>query len=147
MGEKARPGISAVIAGSVVTVFCALFAAVGVLVNYDLNRHGKIASARVLETQSGRNSHVTVEFTTAAGQRVRTRVNDVDEKPGTIIRVKYLPDDPKNGIKKAGGHSDAVWIGGAATMAVLMAVLTLGLATGRLVVQGGRVARASRYGG
>jgi hypothetical protein len=147
MGKITGPSIPAVIAAGVAAILCALFAAMGILVNYDLNRHGKIASARVLETQSGRNSHVTVEFTTAAGQRVRTRVNDVDERPGTIIRVKYLPDDPQNGIKKAGSHSDAAWIGGLALTAALMALLTLGVATGRLVVRGGRIARVSPYGG
>ena len=146
MGDKAERSVAAVIAGGVLTIVCALFAGAGLVVNHDLSRHGKVTSARVLETRSGRNSHVIVEFTTAAGQRVRATVTDVDEKPGTIIRVRYLPDDPKS-IQKVGSHSDAVWIGGAAVMAVLMAALTVGLATGRLGVHGGRVTRASRYGG
>ena len=128
------------IGGSVLTVIFTLLAGVSILMRYDMAQRGKTATARVLETHSGKYSHVVVEFTTAAGQHIRARVDGVDEKPGTIIRVTYLPDEPKN-VEKTGGHAYVYWIGAPATMAVLSFVLTLGLATGRLTTQGNRIVR------
>ena len=144
-GEKKRVHMSVVIVCGVFTIFMALLAMAGIWSAYDMAAHGKVASARVVDKRStGKSEAAIVEFTTASGKHVRTKVQDVSEKPGTVIRVKYLPDSPAADVEKAGSHSTALWAGGPSFVGLVSAVLTVGLATGRLVVENNRVVRARR---
>jgi hypothetical protein len=144
-GEKQRVNISIVIVGAALTILMALLAGAGVLSIYELSAHGKIASARVVEKQrTTKSENAIVEFTTANGQHVRAKVQGVSDKPGAVIKVKYLPNYPANEVEKVGSHSTAWWTGGPALTAVVLAVLTVGLATGRLVVVDNRLVRARK---
>lgn len=137
--------MSVIIVCAVFTIFMALLALAGIASAYAISTHGKIASARVVEQRKGvKHSAVIVDFTTAGGQHVRTEVDDVDEKPGTVIKVKYLPDSPDSSVEEVGSHSTVLWAGGPTVVTVVSAVLTVGLATGRLVIVDNRLVRARR---
>ena len=80
-----------------------------------------------------------VDFTTADGRRVRARVDGTSKKPGTTIRVRYLPEDPGNDIEEAGSNYHLWAAMGPALGAVIGGVLTVGIGTGRLAVRGRRI--------
>ena len=144
-GEKHRVHISVVIVCAVFTILMIFLAGAGALSAYEISAHGKVASARVVETQRGAKSeNVTVEFTTADGQHVRAKLQNVGGKPGTVIKVKYLPDHPSTEVEKVGSHANAWWTAGPAVLAIVSAVLTVGLATGRLTVEDNRLVRARK---
>jgi hypothetical protein len=144
-GEKHRVHISVVIVCAVFTIFMALLAGAGVLSIYELSTHGKVASARVVEKQrTAKSENAIVEFTTAKGQHVRAKVQGVSDKRGAVIKVRYLPNHPAHEVEKVGSHSTALWTAGPAFVAVVLAVLTVGAATGRLVVVDNRLVRARK---
>jgi hypothetical protein len=144
-GEKHRVHISVVIVCAVFTILMALLAMAGIWAAYEISAHGKIASARVVEKRTGgKSTSVIVDFTTTSGKHVRAKLQGVDEKPGTVIKVKYLPDNPTSEVEKVGSHSTAWWTAGPAFMAIVSAVLTVGLATGRLTVEDNRLVRARK---
>lgn len=104
--------------------------------------HGKVASARVVKRVSeARGTASIVEFTTDRGRHVRVKAQEVDEEPGATVPVRYLPDDPTHNVEREDSHDNA-WDAGRPTfVTIVMAVLTLGLATGRLAIDGKRIVR------
>jgi hypothetical protein len=143
-GERARPYV--IVICVVFTIIMALLAFAGFATVYEMSARGKVASARVVEKPKlGKSGLAIVEFTTDTGRHVRVKIPNVKEKAGATIRVNYLPGHPDDSVEKVGSHSNALWAGGPAFMTLVSAVLTVGLATGRLLIKDERrIVRARR---